>query len=194
MAKNSKSTKASKAAKSQRVVTLTPEQQAAVGASLVSAYTSSATAGRSAVVAMAASLHKTLRGETNIDPDSITNITALVGRARGWKGRTLVSRKSELVALIRSYASLDKASCLLVKQTGCCNFHNVVSMARAIAKGAKAVEAVKAVTSKGKGAGKIKTPEQAEKRLAIIIRKALEMPHLSRNIRALLQGVAGAVA
>lgn len=101
-----------------------------------------------------------LKGEPMQEADRDA-ISASIVKNRGWKARVAVSRKSEIVAVLKTYAVLPAAVKALVERADSATWHDAISLARQLAKGktqAQSVAFVKAAKDGKKNAGSTGNP------------------------------------
>ena len=137
----------------------------AIGATFADALTQRDTSG-SLVIQTCETAHKYAKGAALLD-DDVTNITNSVASIKGWSGASARSRISECKVVLRAYAKLPEAVREFTKKnTGKCQWHDSMKLARRINEGDSVGAAVKFVMDstktgnntnpKGRAAGALK--------------------------------------
>lgn len=139
-----------------KTVTLSSTARSAIVSTFVSAISSAENSG-SLVTQVCDAANKYARGEQIAESD-ISAIGSAVAKERGWKGRSLKSRLSEVRVVLRSYATLPEAIEAFIAKAKSCDWHTSMKLARRLNKGDSVKQAVAAAFEKN-GQSKKSTPQ-----------------------------------
>lgn len=141
-----------------KTVTLSSTARSAIVSTFVSAISSAENSG-SLVTQVCDAANKYARG-LPIGDEDIAAIGHGVAKERGWKGRSLKSRLSEVRVVLRSYATLPEAIEAFIAKARNCDWHTSMKLARRLNKGDSVKQAVAAAFEQQKnGQSKKSTPQ-----------------------------------
>lgn len=139
-----------------KTVSLSSTARSAIVSTFVSAISSAENSG-SLVTQVCDAANKYARGE-QIGDEDIAAIGHAVAKERGWKGRSLKSRLSEVRVVLRAYTTLPEAIEAFIAKAKCCDWHTSMKLARRLNKGDSVKQAVTAAFQKN-GQSKKSTPQ-----------------------------------